>query len=63
MLTYFRQRNPTRIEIDSEVNTVEVPLPDPMLENKLYIALLTDKNPWIPLNDNNPVWEQQMPNS
>lgn len=56
MLTYFRQRYPTRIEIDAKGNTVEVPLPDPMLINKLHIALSTDGRHWTPLNDNKPVW-------
>jgi len=60
MLTYFRQRYPTRIEIDAQGNTVEVPLPDPMLIAKLHIALSTDGRHWTPLNDNKPVWEQFM---
>jgi hypothetical protein len=60
MLTYFRQRYPTRIEIDEKGNTVEVPLPDPMLIAKLHIALSTDGRNWTALNDNNPIWEQQM---
>src|SRR5687768_14819449 len=60
MLTYFRQRYPTRIEIDAKGNTVEVPLPDPMLIAKLHIALSTDGRNWTPLNNNNPVWEQRV---
>lgn len=60
MLTYFRQRYPTRIEIDTEGKTFEVPLPDPMLIAKLHIALSTDGRNWTPLNDNKPVWDQQM---
>ena len=60
MLTYFRQRYPTRIEIDAKGNTVEVPLPDPMQEEKLHIALSTDGRHWTPLNDNKPLWKQQM---
>ncbi|QMW04226.1 glycoside hydrolase family 43 protein [Spirosoma foliorum] len=60
MLTYFRQRYPTRIEIDAKGNTVEVPLPDPMLINKLHIALSTDGRHWTPLNDNKPVWEHHV---
>lgn len=60
MLTYFRQRYPTRIEIDAKGNTVEVALPDPMLINKLHIALSTDGRHWTPLNDNKPVWEQHV---
>ncbi len=60
MLTYFRQRYPTRIEIDEKGNTVEVPLPDPMLEAKLHIALSADGRHWFPLNENKPVWDQWM---
>jgi hypothetical protein len=60
LLTYFRQRYPTRIEIDAKGNTVEVPLPDPMAVEKLHIALSNDGRNWTPLNDNNPVWEQHM---
>lgn len=60
MMTYFRQRYPTRIEIDEKGNTVEVPLPDPMQIEKMHIALSTDGRHWTPLNDNKPVWEQQM---
>ncbi|WP_460972172.1 glycoside hydrolase family protein [Spirosoma migulaei] len=58
MLPYFRQRYSTRIEIDAKGNTIEVPLPDPMLINKLHIALSTDGRHWTPLNDNKPVWDQ-----
>ena len=60
MLTYFRQRYPTRLEIDSAGNLVVVQLPDPMLISKLHIALSLDGRNWTPLNDNNPVWEQNM---
>ncbi|WP_423129183.1 glycoside hydrolase family 43 protein [Gaoshiqia sp. Z1-71] len=60
MLTYFRQRYPTRIEIDAEGNTVEVPLPDPMLIAKLHVALSTDGRHWFPLNDNKPIWDHWM---
>jgi len=60
MLTYFRQRYPTRIEIDEKGNTIEVPLPDPMLIAKLHIALSTDGRHWTPLNNNNPIWEIHM---
>jgi hypothetical protein len=58
MLTYFRQRYPTRIEINAKGETIEVPLPDPMLIAKLHIALSTDGRHWTPLNDNKPVWDQ-----
>ena len=60
MLTYFRQRYPTRIEINAKGETVEVPLPDPFLVAQLHIALSTDGRHWTPLNDNKPVWDQFM---
>lgn len=60
MMTYFRQRYPTRIEINAQGETVEVPLPDPMQVENLHIALSTDGRHWTPLNDNKPLWEQQM---
>ncbi len=60
MLTYFRQRYPTRVEIDSAGRTVHVPLPDPMNVERLHIALSTDGKHWMALNDNLPVWDQQM---
>jgi hypothetical protein len=60
MLTYFRQRYPTRIEIDAKGNIIEVPLPDPMQVEKLHIALSADGRHWTALNDNEPVWGQQM---
>ncbi|MES2456107.1 MAG: glycoside hydrolase family 43 protein [Bacteroidota bacterium] len=60
MLTYFRQRYPTRIEINAKGETVEVSLPDPMLVAQLHIALSTDGRHWAPLNDNKPIWDQNM---
>ncbi|MFD0793622.1 glycoside hydrolase family 43 protein [Mucilaginibacter litoreus] len=60
MLTYFRQRYPTRIEIDPQGKTVEVPLPNPMLNARLHIALSTDGRHWTSLNNNKPIWDQQM---
>jgi hypothetical protein len=60
MLTYFRQRYPTRIEIDPEGNIIEVPLPDPLLVEKLHIALSTDGRHWTALNNNEPVWDQHV---
>ncbi|WP_256002254.1 glycoside hydrolase family 43 protein [Pedobacter deserti] len=60
MLTYFRQRYPTRIEIDAKGKTVEVPLPNPMAIERLHIALSTDGRHWKALNDNKPVWDQFM---
>lgn len=55
MLTYFRQRYPTRIEIDKDGKTIEVPLPDPMNIEKLHIALSVDGRHWTALNNNEPV--------
>ncbi|PWV56381.1 family 43 glycosylhydrolase [Chitinophaga sp. S165] len=60
LLTYFRQRYPTRIEIDAKGNTVEVPLPNPMLLEKMHMALSTDGRHWTPLNNNKPVWDQHV---
>ncbi|MDB5003622.1 MAG: 1,4-beta-xylanase [Mucilaginibacter sp.] len=60
MLTYFRQRYPTRIEINAKGETVEVPLPNPMLVAQLHIALSTDGRHWTPINDNKPIWDQRM---
>lgn len=60
MLTYFRQRYPTRVEIDSQGKVFEVPLPDPMQVEKLHIALSKDGRHWTALNNNEPIWEQQM---
>jgi len=60
MLSYFRQRYPTRIEINDRGETVEVPLPDPMLVAQLHIALSADGRHWVPLNDNKPIWERHM---
>tara|TARA_R110002049_G_scaffold9962_2_gene49690 strand:+ start:76054 stop:77142 length:1089 start_codon:yes stop_codon:yes gene_type:complete len=57
MLTYFRQRYPTRIEINAEGKIIEVPLPNPMLSAKLHIALSTDGRHWTPLNNNEPIWD------
>lgn len=60
LLTYFRQRYPTRVEIDAQGNTVEIPLPDPMLIEKMHMAISNDGRHWTPLNDNQPVWEQHV---
>lgn len=60
MLTYFRQRYPTRIEITAEGEIVQVPLPEPMQVEQLHIALSNDGKHWTALNDNKPIWEQQM---
>ncbi len=56
LLGYFRQRYPTRVEIDADGTVREVPLPNPMKEEKLHYALSTDGRDWQPLNNNKPVW-------
>lgn len=58
MLTYFRQRYPTRIEINEKGEVIEVPLPNPFLVAQLHIALSTDGRNWTPLNNNKPIWDQ-----
>ena len=60
MLTYFRQRYPTRVEIDAQGKVIEIPLPDPMQVEQLHIALSVDGRHWTSLNDNNPIWDQRM---
>lgn len=60
MLTYFRQRYPTRIEVNAKGETIEVPLPDPMLVAQLHIALSTDGRHWTAINDNKPIWDRFM---
>lgn len=60
MLTYFRQRYPTRIEINAKGETIEVPLANPMLEAKLHIALSNDGRHWTAINDNKPIWDRFM---
>ena len=60
MLTYFRQRYPTRVEIDSDGNIFEVPLADPILIEKLHIALSADGRHWTALNNNEPIWDHHM---
>ncbi|RFZ91372.1 1,4-beta-xylanase [Mucilaginibacter conchicola] len=60
MLTYFRQRYPTRVEIDKTGKIIEVSLPNPMNDERLHIALSTDGRHWTPLNNNQPIWDQKM---
>lgn len=57
LLAYFRQRYDSRVEIDAEGKTHNVPLPNPMREERLHLALSTDGRHWTPLNDNRPVWD------
>jgi hypothetical protein len=54
----FRQRYEGRVEIDAEGRTRTVPLPNPMKEEQLHLALTTDGRHWEPLNGNRPVWNQ-----
>lgn len=58
VLAYFRQRYEGRVEIDAEGRARQVPLPNPMKEEQLHLALSTDGRHWEPLNDNRPVWNQ-----
>lgn len=59
-LAYFRQRYPTRVEVDASGKVREVPLADPMSEERLHLALSTDGRHWSPLADNRPVWNQRL---
>lgn len=59
-LAYFRQRYPTRVEIDADGKIRDVPLPDPMSVERLHFALSTDGRHWTPLAGNEPVWDQQL---
>ena len=58
VLAYFRQRYEGRVEIDAEGRTRQVPLPNPMKEEQLHLALSIDGRHWEPLNGNRPVWNQ-----
>jgi hypothetical protein len=58
VLAYFRQRYEGRVEIDAEGRTRQVPLPNPMKEEQLHLALTTDGRDWQPLNGNRAVWNQ-----
>jgi hypothetical protein len=60
LLAYFRQRYEGRVEIDAEGRARQVPLPNPMREERLHFALSTDGRHWQPLNDNRPVWDQRL---
>jgi hypothetical protein len=58
LLAYFRQRYEGRVEIDKEGRAHQVPLPNPMKEERLHFAISTDGRSWTPLNRNRPVWGQ-----
>jgi beta-xylosidase len=60
LLAYFRQRYEGRVEIDANGREHQVPLPNPMREEKLHLALSTDGRHWQPLKGNRPVWDQWM---
>lgn len=57
LLAYFRQRYPTRIEVDADGTIRSIPLPNPMTVERLHYALSTDGRHWTPLNNNEPVWD------
>lgn len=59
-LAYFRQRYPTRVEIDADGKIRDVPLANPMSVEKLHFALSTDGRHWKPLAGNQPVWNQRL---
>jgi len=59
-LAYFRQRYPTRVEIDADGKIRDTPLPDPMSVERLHLALRTDGRHWTPLAGNEPVWHQEL---
>jgi len=56
LFAYFRQRYDSRVEVDAQGHTHNVPLPDPMQVEQLHLALSTDGRHWTPLNHNRPVW-------
>ena len=58
VFAYFRQRYEGRVEIDAEGRARQVPLPNPMKEEQLHLALSSDGRHWRPLNGNRPVWTQ-----
>jgi hypothetical protein len=58
LLAYFRQRYEGRVEIDADGHARQVPLPNPMKEERLHLALSDDGRHWEPLNGNKPVWDQ-----
>ena len=59
-LAYFRQRYPTRVEVDASGRVREVPLADPMSVEQLHLALSIDGRSWTPLAANRPVWDQRL---
>lgn len=60
LFAYFRQRYDSRVEIDADGRTHNVPLPDPMQVEQLHLALSTDGRNWTPLNNNRPVWDRRL---
>ena len=59
-LAYFRQRYPTRVEIDADGKILNVPLADPMSVEKLHLALSSDGRNWTALAANEPIWDQRL---
>ena len=59
VFAYFRQRYEGRVEIDAQGRARQVPLPNPMKEERLHLALSTDGRHWTPLNGNRPVWDHE----
>jgi len=47
-----------RVEIDADGHARQVPLPNPMKEERLHLALSDDGRHWKPLDGNKPVWDQ-----
>ncbi len=59
-MAYFRQRYDSRVEIDAQGKIHNVPLPHPMRDERLHLALSQDGRHWTPLNQNRPVWNQRL---
>jgi hypothetical protein len=57
---YFRQRYPTRVEVDAQGKVHDVPLESPMSVEKLHLALSSDGRKWTELAANQPVWDQRL---
>ncbi|GAA5482343.1 glycoside hydrolase family 43 protein [Haloferula sargassicola] len=60
VLAYFRQRYPTRVEIDAKGKIHDIPLAEPMAVEKLHFAVSDDGRHWTPLHGNEPVWDQRL---
>ncbi len=60
VFAYFRQRYDARVEVDAQGHTHTVPLPNPMRDERLHLALSEDGRHWTPLNGNRPGWNQRL---